>query len=175
MLSILWCARWVQLRCPLNDMNANMHAHACLHMCRLLCAAVDVHRDQDIDTPYTTAAVAILGRFLPSLRQASMHGDAVTALWLAHCLAYGPLGTHVHVNTTVEDGTLDGFETLKACWIDLQSCLTFQWDLWNDRSLPSLAHAEFASCRFLLTAAAALISSDARHLRQAWVLCSLDQ
>jgi hypothetical protein len=39
--------------------------------------AVDVHRDLHIDTFYTSAAIALLARFLPVMCQASKHCVAV--------------------------------------------------------------------------------------------------
>lgn len=39
----------------------------------LLCAAVDPHRAQHLETPMTSTAIASLGNFVPSLLQASMH------------------------------------------------------------------------------------------------------
>lgn len=45
----------------------------------VLCASVDPHRILHIDTLFTSAAVALVGRFLPSLPQASIHDVALTA------------------------------------------------------------------------------------------------
>lgn len=42
------------------------------HM-HVICAAVDPHRILHIDTWFTSAAIALVGRFLRSLPQASFH------------------------------------------------------------------------------------------------------
>ena len=52
-----------------------------------------------------------------------------------------------------------------AC--SMQRRLTFQWDLWSGRPLDSLVAMEMATCRFLLSAAVVLASSNTHALKEA--------
>ena len=133
----------------------------------ICCVAVDPHRDLHDDTPFTSAAIASLGHFLPSMLQASDARSFIHGSLLAHVI---DSSTARCMSGVVKcDNRNQSESRLLKCLVhvSLQRRLTFQWDLWSGRPLISLKTLQQATCRFLLTAAASLTTCTASPLRQA--------
>jgi hypothetical protein len=141
-------------------------------------AAVDVHRILHIDSLFTSAAIAAIGKSIPLLSQARIYHFGALAL-CRHTPSCLPPAHQMHFSITSRFSIPDDWPWMLRTSLgtaSMQSRLTFQWDLWNGRPLLSLDAMSLATYRFLLAAIASLTSTSTYSLRQAepfWLLMNI--